>query len=178
MSASGFRFTPWLVGFFLALIAIPYLIYAQFFGLAKVLGIAVTVALVVVLRIWLYRLKKQGAKERYAFTTNDAYDLHALVPACKSLSSEDLKSLQHRLGLIMGAMTVQNPHQLAIETSAKQLAISGALYAFMHVENPKEIQWIIRDEPSKIEGNQMVLGLGELHEYLNKLNPKTISVRL
>ena len=87
MNSNGFRFAPWLLGFFVALVAIPFLIYLQLFLVAKILGITVTVTLVVVLRIWLHQLKKQGPGERYSLTSNDVFELHSLVPAFKDLST-------------------------------------------------------------------------------------------
>ena len=179
MNSNGFRFAPWLLGFFVALVAIPFLIYLQLFLVAKILGITVTVTLVVVLRIWLHQLKKQGPGERYSLTSNDVFELHSLVPAFKDLSTKDQLALQHRIGLVMGTLIVHNPDNLPIELSPKNLAICGAFYAFMKLESTKEVVWFIRQNAQRtVDGKCLYLGTEELEDFLRKLSAEELLSRL
>lgn len=179
MNSKGFRFTPWLLGFFISLVAIPCLIYLNQFFVAKILGITVTVTLVVVLRIWLHQLKKQGPAERYSLTTNDVFELQTLVPAFKALPSADQLALQHRIGLVMGTLIVHNPDNLPIELSPKNLAICGAFYAFMKMESPKEVVWFIRQNAQRtVDGKYLYLGTDELEDFLRKLSVEELQSRL
>lgn len=179
MNSKGFRFTPWLLGFFMALLAIPCLIHFNLFLLAKVLGITVTVTLVVVLRIWLHQLKKRGPAERYSLTSNDVFELHSFVPAFKELPATDQLNLQHRIGLIMGSLLIHNPDNLPIELSPKDLAICGAFYAFMKLESPKEVVWFIRQKAERsVDGKYLYLGTEELQDYLRKISSEELQSRL
>lgn len=178
MISKGFRFTPWLVVFFVALVAIPCLIYLELYLIAKIVGITITVTLVVVLRVWLHQLKKQGPSERYALTANDVYELRHLIPAFKELSVEDQKALQHRIGLFMGVLLIQNPNDLPVQLSSKNLAICGALFAFMQLDSTKEIVWIIQERARRLDGRYMYLGMEEVEDFRLNLEAEAIQSRL
>jgi hypothetical protein len=179
MNSKGFRFTAWLIGFFVALVAIPCLIYLDLFLVAKILGITVTVTLVVVLRIWLHQLKKRGSAERYSLTSNDIFELHSLVPAFKELPTSDQLALQHRIGLIMGTLLIHNPDNVPIDLSPKNLAICGAFYAFMKLDSPKEVVWFIRQKAQRsVEGKYLYLGTEELQDYLRNMSSAELQSRL
>jgi len=179
MNSKGFRFTPWLIGFFVALVAIPCLIYLNQILVAKILGIMVTLTLVVVLRIWLHQLKKRGPAERYSLTSNDVFELHSLVPAFKELTASDQLALQHRIGLIMGTLLIHNPDNLPVELSPKNLAICGAFYALMKLDSPNEVVWFIRQKAQRsVDGKYLYLGTEELQDYLRNISPQELQSRL
>ncbi|MFM7664400.1 MAG: hypothetical protein ACKO68_07715 [Bacteroidota bacterium] len=179
MNSKGFRFIPWLISFFVALVAIPCLIYLNQFLVAKILGITVTVTLVVVLRIWLHQLKKRGSAERYSLTSNDIFELHSLVPAFKELPTSDQLALQHRIGLIMGTLLIHNPDDLPVELSPKNLAICGSFYAFMNLQSPREVVWFIRQKAQRsVDSKYFYLGAEELRDYLKNLSAEELQSRL
>ena len=101
MNQKSFGFIPWLVFFFVALVSIPFFIWFDFLGIAKFVGIAVTVILVVVLRIWLYRLGKLGKAPRVSLNSNDVYELNRFMPALAALPITEQRAFQHRLCRIL-----------------------------------------------------------------------------
>jgi hypothetical protein len=168
-----------LIVFFIALLTIPCLIYFELFLLAKIIGISITITLVVMLRIWLHQLKKQKPSERYAFTTNDVFELHSLIPAFKQLSAADQQALQHRLGLIMRSLLIHNPDDLPIPWTPKTLAISGACFAFMQFDQPNEVVWIIQKNAQlSVDGKYLYLGTQELEVFLRNLTSEELESRL
>ena len=177
MNPGKSRYSVWLVAFLIALLAIPLLVYSHQIVLAKFMGIGVTVTLVIVLRIWLYRLKT-GSVQRYGFTTNDLYELGLLVPAYNRLSPATQKHFQHRIGLIMGSLTVENPDDFAAEMPVTQLAILGACMAFMRLEAPNNVQWIIREETVKIEGQRITGSIAEVEAFNQGIEPEALEQRL
>ena len=104
MNSSAFRFVPWLLFFLLSLISISILIGLNQFFIAKIIGITVTVTLVIVLRIWLHRLKLSAQPERILLNANDVFELVRFMPSFSALSPADQKILKHRVGLQMSVL--------------------------------------------------------------------------
>jgi hypothetical protein len=124
MKGSEFKFIPWLIFFFCALSSIPIWIYLELFWLAKIVGIAVTVVLIIVLRIWLFKLGKVAKPSRVALNTNDVFELKKMIPVLVKLSPNDQVSFQHRIGLIMGEVSLQNNDGHVIISNPKHLAMA------------------------------------------------------
>lgn len=136
MSAKSFGLVPWLSFFFVALVSIPVCISFDWFALAKFIGFAVTVSLVVVLRIWLHRLGKLGKPSRVALNSNDLFDLKRIIPALKDMPPSDQIAFQHRIGLLMSQVTVQQDASLgALDASPKYLAMIGATLFLLNGQN-------------------------------------------
>lgn len=127
MNQKSFRFIPWLIFFFVSLISIPFLIWFDFVEIAKFVGIAVTISLVVVLRFWLFRLGKSGNAPRVVLNTNDVFELNQLIPALSSLPSKEQLAFHHRIGLIMSKVKVKQLDSVElIDTPPKSLAMIGS----------------------------------------------------
>jgi len=78
--------------FFLSLVSISFLIALNQFFIAKIIGIAVTITLVVVLRIWLHQLKLNAKPERILLNANDVFELVRFMPSFSALSPADQKN--------------------------------------------------------------------------------------
>jgi hypothetical protein len=133
MSAKSFGVVPWLSFFFVALVSIPVCISFDWLALAKFIGFAVTVSLVVVLRIWLHRLGKLGKPSRIALNSNDLFELKRIIPALQHIPSSDQIAFQHRIGMLMSQVTVQQDPSLgALDATPKYLAMIGATLFFLN----------------------------------------------
>jgi hypothetical protein len=133
MNAKSLGLLPWLIFFFVALIAIPICISFDWLALAKFIGFAVTISLVVVLRIWLHRLGKLGKRSRIALNSNDLFELKRVIPALQHLSSSDQIAFQHRIGMLMSQVTVKQDASLKVlDASPKYLAMIGATLFFLN----------------------------------------------
>ena len=133
MSAKSFGVVPWLSFFFVALVSIPVCISFDWLALAKFIGFAVTISLVVVLRIWLHRLGKLGKPSRIALNSNDLFELKRIIPALQHIPSSDQIAFQHRIGMLMSQVTVQQDPSLgALDATPKYLAMIGATLFFLN----------------------------------------------
>jgi hypothetical protein len=135
MKGSEFKFIPWLIFFFCSLSSIPVWIYLELFWLAKIVGIAVTVVLIIVIRLWLFRLGKVAKPSRVALNTNDVFELKKMIPVFVELSPNDQVSLQHRIGLIMGEVSIQNNDDQLNISNPKHLAM--AISALLVIKYPE-----------------------------------------
>jgi len=177
MNVGKMRYFPWLVVFLVALLTIPGLVYLKQLMLAKWVGIGVTVTLVMMLRVWLYRLKK-GSVQRYAITTNDIFLIESLIPRYRHLSQANRRAFEHRIGLIMASLTVLNPENESLNIPANNLAILGACYAFLHFDDPKGIQWIIQTPSGGIENQKMLVSIDHVTSYLQGIELRALENRL
>ena len=162
MNQKSFGFIPWLVFFFVALASIPFFIWFDFLGIAKFVGIAVTVSLVIVLRIWLYRLGKLGKPSRVSLNANDVYELNRFMPTLVALPIAEQRAFHHRIGLIMSRVTV---NQLAAvseaQISPKSLAMLGAALFIMNgLETQKDFTFLLSENTTlQIKENQLSISL-------------------
>lgn len=162
MKQKSFGFIPWLVFFFVTLVSIPFFIWFDFLGLAKFVGIAVTVSLVIVLRIWLYRLGKLGKAPRVSLNANDVYELNRFMPTLAALPLVEQRAFHHRIGLIMSRVTV---NQLAAvseaQISPKSLAMLGAALFIMNgLETQQDFTFLLSENTTvQIKENQLSVSL-------------------
>jgi hypothetical protein len=126
MKPSAYRFVPWLLFFFLSLVSISFLIALNQLFIAKIIGFTVTITLVIVLRIWLHRLKLSAQPERINLNTNDVHELVRYMPLFSKLSPSDQKNFKHRVGLQMSLIHIENPEAINVsEFSPRILANAG-----------------------------------------------------
>ena len=129
MNPSAFRFIPWLLFFFLSLFSISILIGLNQLFIAKIIGFTVTITLVIVLRIWLHRLKLSAQPERINLNTNDVHELDRYMPLFSKLSPSDQKNFKHRVGLQMSLIHIENPEAINVsEFSPRILAMLLSCY--------------------------------------------------
>jgi hypothetical protein len=177
MNQKSFGFIPWLIFFFLALISIPFFIWFDLLGAAKFVGIAVTVSLVIVLRIWLYRLGKLGKPPRVSLNANDVFELKRLIPALDSISAAEQLAFQHRIGLLMSKITVQQEVSLSpINSSPKSLAMLGAtLFLLNGLETQEELIFVLGENTTlKLTDNQLFISLEGAIEIISGYTPDQI----
>lgn len=128
MNLKRFGFIPWMVFFLFSLSLITVLLLLSLHTVAKAMGILITVTLVVLMRYWLYQLKKSQSVTRVSLNANDKHELITLIPWFSALKDEEKNQLIHRLGLQMGALTIHNPESISIDhRSAKSMALLFAL---------------------------------------------------
>jgi hypothetical protein len=181
MNQKSFGFIPWLVFFFVALVSIPFFIWFDFLGIAKFVGIAVTLSLVVVLRIWLYRLGKLGKAPRVSLNANDVYELNRIVPALAALPLPEQRAFQHRIGLIMSHITVQHEASVSsINTSPKVLAMVGAsLFLMNGLESRKELTFLLSEYTTlQVSDNQLSISLDAAMDVLSSLSIEQIALAI
>lgn len=181
MNQKSFGFIPWLVFFFVALVSIPFFIWFDFLGIAKFVGIAVTVSLVVVLRIWLYRLGKLGKAPRVSLNANDVYELNRFMPALSALPITEQRAFQHRIGLLMSQITVQHEASVSsINTSPKVLAMVGAsLFLMNGLEKQQELTFLLSENTTlQINDNQLSISLEAAMDVLSSLSTEQILLAL
>ena len=181
MNQKSFGFIPWLVFFFVALVSIPFFIWFDFLGIAKFVGIAVTVSLVIVLRIWLYRLGKLGKPSRVSLNANDVYELNRIVPALAALPLPEQRAFQHRIGLIMSYITVQHEASVSsINTSPKVLAMVGAsLFLMNGLESRKELTFLLSEDTTlQLSDNQLSISLEAALDVLSSFSTEKILLAL
>ena len=162
MNQKSFGFIPWLVFFFVALVSIPFFIWFDFLVIAKFVGIAVTVSLVVVLRIWLYRLGKLGKPSRISLNANDVYELNRFMPTLAALPMAEQRAFHHRIGLIMSQITVQHEASVSsLNTSPKSLAMLGAALFIMNgLETQQNFTFLLSENTTvQIKENQLSVSL-------------------
>lgn len=152
MNLKSFGFIPWLIFFFIALVSIPFFIWFDFLGIAKLIGIAVTVSLVMVLRIWLYRLGKLGKPSRVSLNANDVYELNRFMPILASLPIAEQRAFHHRIGLIMSKVTVNQMDTFTeAQISPKSLAMLGASIFILNGLESKESLTFVLSANDKLE---------------------------
>lgn len=181
MNQKSFGFIPWLVFFFVALVSIPFFIWFDFLGIAKFVGIAVTLSLVVVLRIWLYRLGKLGKAPRVSLNANDVYELNRIVPALAALPLPEQRAFQHRIGLIMSHITVQHEASVSsINTSPKVLAMVGAsLFLMNGLESRKELTFLLSEYTTlQVSDNQLSISLDAAMDVLSSFSTERIALAI
>lgn len=177
MNQKSFGFIPWLVFFFVALVSIPFFIWFDFLGIAKFVGIAVTVSLVIVLRIWLYRLGKLGKPSRVSLNANDVYELNRFMPTLAVLPIAEQRAFQHRIGLIMSRVTV---NQLAAvseaQISPKSLAMLGAcIFILKGLESKESLTFVLSaNDNLEIRDNELTTSFEEAKKALQSFTEEQI----
>jgi hypothetical protein len=181
MKPSAFRFVPWLLFFLLSLVSISILIGLNQFFIAKIIGFAVTITLVIVLRIWLHRLKLNAQPERILLNTNDVHELVRFMPLFSKLSPSDQKNLKHRVGLQMSLIQIENPEAIDVsEFSPRNLAMLLSCYWLFCSTATNERQHITLAKPGthNLTSDTLQISLEEVMEKLNELNAVTIQTSL
>ena len=177
MNQKSFGFIPWLVFFFVALVSIPFFIWFDFLVIAKFVGIAVTVSLVMVLRIWLYRLGKLGKPSRISLNANDVYELNRFMPTLAALPIAEQRAFHHRIGLIMSKVTV---NQLDVFTEAqispKSLAMLGAcIFILMGLESKESLTFVLSaNDNLEIRDNELTTSFEEAKKALQSFTEEQI----
>ena len=177
MNLKSFGFIPWLIFFFVALVSIPVFIWFDFLWIAKLLGISVTVTLVVVLRIWLYRLGKLGKSPRVSLNANEVYDLNRFIPALASLPGSEQRAFQHRIGLVMSKVTVsQLDAESAAEISPKSLAmIAAAMFILKGLETKESLSFVLRpDDNLELKDNELTASFEAAQKELRSFTEEQI----
>lgn len=135
MPVKRFAFLPWLVFFLTTLVLVFVFLLISLPQIAKILGVVITITLVILMRFWLYQLKKGQSFSRVPLNTNDWHELASLIPWFSSISEEEKTQVVHRIGLQMGALTVQNPEGVILENrSAKSVAMVLGLFCLVVLE--------------------------------------------
>lgn len=177
MNAKSLGLLPWLIFFFVALIAIPICISFDWLALAKFIGFAVTVSLVVVLRIWLHRLGKLGKPSRIALNSNDLFELKRIIPALQHIPSSDQIAFQHRIGMLMSQVTVQQDASLGVlDATPKYLAMLGATLFFLNGhEATDNLLFTVKEHHSlQFSENQLTSSLDSAVVSLSTCNAETL----
>ena len=95
------KFRYWIVWFLIALCVIPICLTNGFIVVAKIIGVATVVTLVIALRIWLYRTKKEfNPIEQVKINTNDRFELKRAFTIYNSLTENERSIFESRLGLL------------------------------------------------------------------------------
>ena len=181
MSSKSLRLVPWLIFFFIALVSIPICIGFDLLSLAKFIGFAVTASLVVVLRIWLHRLGKLGKPSRVALNSNDLFELKRIIPALKDIPSSDQIAFQHRIGLLMSQVTVQQDASLGtLDASPKYLAMVGATLFLLNGQKAEgNLLFSLNTEQAmQFSENQLTGSLESAVANLSSCNAETLTKAL
>lgn len=178
MRQDSFGFRSWLIVFFIALVTIPIFLYNELWLVAKLTGIAVTVTLVIVLRIWLFRLKKQHTTSRIELTSNDVFELKGFLPAYQSLTLADQKAFQHRLGLLMASVSIAQVEKATSTWHPKHLAMLAACFAFVRFKETAAVNWTITEGEISLQGLDITGGIEPMVAQIQPITKEEILARL
>ena len=178
MRQSAFGFRNWLIGFFIALVTIPVLLYFELWVLAKLLGIAVTVTLVIVLRIWLFKLKKQHNTNRIELNSTDIFELRGFLPAYQSLTVADQKAFRHRLGMLMTSVNIIQEENATSSLHPKHLAMLAACFAFVRFTQKAEVNWTIKEGEITLQNHEIIGGIDPMLSQINATTKEEILAKL
>ena len=181
MKPSAYRFVPWLLFFFLSLVSISFLIALNQFFIAKIIGIAVTITLVVVLRIWLHQLKLNAKPERILLNANDVFELVRLMPSFSALSPADQKILKHRVGLQMSVLQIENPVPIDVsEFSPRILAMLLSCYILFCAKINNEMPHVTLANSGifSLTTDTLQISLEEVKDKLKHLDATALQVSL
>lgn len=125
-SKLSFRFAPWLIFFFSALIAIPVFTLLDLVLIAKCIGILTSVILAVLIRFWLHRLRLRNKPvQRIVLNQNDQFEILRMMPSFGTFTASEKKDLLHRVGMRLAVMDVTDPEDLALgKMTGRNLAIA------------------------------------------------------
>ena len=181
MNSSAFRFVPWLLFFLLSLISISILIGLNQFFIAKIIGITVTVTLVIVLRIWLHRLKLIAQPERILLNANDVFELVRFMPSFSALSPADQKILKHRVGLQMSVLQIENPVPIDVsEFSPRILAMLLSCFILFCLPASNEMTHVTLANAGifSLTTDTLQISLEEVKDKLKHLDATALQVSL
>ena len=178
MRQDSFGFRSWLIVFFIALVTIPIFLYNELWLVAKLTGIGVTVTLVIVLRIWLFRLKKQHTTSRIELTSNDVFELKGFLPAYQSLTLADQKAFQHRLGLLMASVSIAQVEKATSTWHPKHLAMLAACFAFVRCKETAAVNWTITEGEISLQGLDITGGIEPMVAQIQPITKEEILAKL
>ncbi|NBV08097.1 MAG: hypothetical protein EBS09_03190 [Flavobacteriia bacterium] len=177
-SKPSFRFVPWLIFFFSALISIPVFILLDLVVIAKCVGILTTVILAVMIRFWLHLLRhRNNPKQRIALNQNDTFEILRMMPCFGEFSVSEKKDLLHRVGITLSTMEISDPGSYAQgKISSRNLAIAiGITTCFettlKDVNSSQTYHFVLSDKPGMLPTENGVLV--NLEETLTKLKGVT-----
>lgn len=108
------KFRYWIVWFLIALCVIPICLTNGFIVVAKIIGVATVVTLVIALRIWLYRTKKEfNPIEQVKINTNDRFELKRAFTLYNSLTENERSIFESRLGLFLAKTQIYTSNDLS-----------------------------------------------------------------
>lgn len=118
------RFLGWLIWFAGCLVSVPVLIMFNQIGLAKVIGVLTVISLVIALRIWLNRSKKEfNPIEIIKINANDRFYLKSICAIYNSFSNADKLAFESRIGLFLAKSKVYSQSDLSREDYIKISAL-------------------------------------------------------
>lgn len=175
MGLKRFGFVPWMVFFLTALSLISVLLIFSLPQFAKIIGIIITVTLVILMRYWLYQLKKSQRVTRISLNANDRHEINALLPWFSKLKEEEKNQVIHRIGLQMGALTILNPDSVNMDSRpAKSWAVLLSIICLtvFEVKDETPICTVIlkNNGDMRVESDTIEVTLEWVHNRINELS--------